>query len=71
LSGALYNRLLEVVPDNNRPAHLAIYNLILNVAMLSGTMLGPLMADAIGIREILYAAAALRIASGFALARWG
>ena len=71
LSGSLYNRLLEVVPDNNRPAHLAIYNLILNVAMLSGTMLGPLMADVVGLREILYVAAALRIISGLALARWG
>jgi len=71
LSGALYNRLLEVVPDNNRPAHLAVYNLILNVAMLSGTMFGPLMADVVGLREILYVAAALRFISGFALARWG
>ena len=49
----------------------AVYNLILNVAMLSGTMLGPLMADVIGLREILYVAAALRVASGLALARWG
>jgi len=71
LSGALYNRLLEVVPDNNRPAHLAVYNLILNVAMLSSTMLGPLMADVIGLREILFVAATLRFISGFALARWG
>jgi len=71
LSGSLYNRLLEVVPDNNRPAHLAVYNLILNVAMLSGTMLGPLLADVIGLREILYVVAALRVISGLALARWG
>jgi MFS family permease len=71
LSGALYNRLLEIIPDNNRPAHLAVYNLVLNVAMLLGTLLGPLVADIIGIREILFAAAGLRLISGLALARWG
>ncbi|MBN1218290.1 MAG: MFS transporter [Anaerolineae bacterium] len=71
LSGALYNRLLEIIPEDNRPAHLAVYNLALNVAMLLGTMLGPLLADVIGLREMLYVTALLRFGSGLALARWG
>ncbi len=71
LSGALYNRLLEIIPDDNRPAHLAVYNLALNIAMLLGTMMGPLLADVVGLREILLATVALRVVSGLALARWG
>jgi hypothetical protein len=71
LSGALSNRLLEHIPDDDRPAHLALYNLALNIAVLSGTMLGPLVANVIGLREALFLMFALRVASGLALARWG
>jgi MFS family permease len=71
LSGALVNRLLEVTPEDKRPSHLALYNLALNVATLSGTMLGPLLAEVIGLREALFIIAALRIGSGLAMARWG
>jgi MFS family permease len=71
LSGALSNRLLDNVPDNDRPAHLALYNMALNVAMLSGTMLGPATADIIGIREALLLAFVLRLGSSVALYRWG
>jgi MFS family permease len=71
LSGALSNRLLEHIPDNDRPAHLALYNLALNIATLSGTMMGPLMADLVGLREALFIMFVLRVASGLVLARWG
>ena len=71
LSGALFNRLLELIPDNDRPVHLAIYNVSLNIAILSATMLGPLLADAIGLREILFVIVVLRVGGGLALARWG
>ena len=71
LSGALVNRLLEVTPDDKRPSHLALYNLALNVATLTSTMLGPLLAERVGLREALFIIAALRIGSGLAMARWG
>jgi MFS family permease len=71
LSGALVNRLLEVTPEDKRPSHLALYNLALNVATLSSTMLGPILADAVGLREALFIIAALRVGSGLAMARWG
>jgi predicted MFS family arabinose efflux permease len=71
LSGALANRLLEVIPDDKRPSHLALYNVTLNLAVLSSTLLGPLLGDWIGLREALLASAALRVASGLMLARWG
>jgi predicted MFS family arabinose efflux permease len=71
LSGALYNRLLEIIPEDARPTHLAVYNLALNVAMLLGTMLSPMLADIIGLREMLFVVTAFRVISGLALARWG
>lgn len=71
LSGALVNRLLEHCPEDNRPAHLAIYNLTLNVATLLGTMLGPVLANITGLREALLVIVVLRVGSGLALARWG
>jgi MFS family permease len=71
LSGALVNRLLELTPDDKRPSHLALYNLALNVATLSSTMLGPFLAEGVGLREALLIIAALRVGSGMAMARWG
>jgi MFS family permease len=71
LSGSLGNRLLEQTPPDNRPVHLALYNLALNVAILSGTMLGPFLANWTGLREALMIVFVLRVGSGLALARWG
>ncbi len=71
LSGSLSNRLLEIIPAEQRPIHLALYNLALNLATLIGTMLGAYLADWVGLREALLVVAALRLISGFALARWG
>ncbi|NJN93010.1 MAG: MFS transporter [Anaerolineales bacterium] len=71
LSGALVNRLLELTPDDKRPSHLALYNLALNMATLIGTMLGPFLADWVGLRTALFIIAALRVGSGLAMARWG
>ena len=71
LSGALTNRLLELTPEDNRPVHLALCNLALNLAMLCGTMLGSLLADGVGLREAMVITCILRIGSGLALTRWG
>ncbi len=71
LSGALVNRLLEVTPEDQRPSHLAVYNLTLNVATLSGTMLGPVLAELVGIREALLLIFVLRVCSGLGMGRWG
>ena len=71
LGGALANRLLERVPDTDRPTYLALYNLALNAAMLLGALLGSLLADAYGLRETLLIATGLRIGAGFLLLRFG
>jgi DHA1 family multidrug resistance protein-like MFS transporter len=71
LSGSLSNRLLEIIPTDSRPAHLAFYNLALNLATLTGTMLGPFLTYWVGLREALIIVAVLRVMSGLALVRWG
>jgi predicted MFS family arabinose efflux permease len=66
LSGALLNRLMERVPAGDRPAHMAIHNMALNVGILSGSLLGPVCADLIGLQPSLLLGAGLRLlAAGF------
>ncbi|MGB9591541.1 MAG: MFS transporter, partial [Candidatus Kryptoniota bacterium] len=49
-NGAI-NRLMERVPENDRPAHMALYNVVLNLGMLSGSLLGPALGESLGLRE--------------------
>jgi hypothetical protein len=43
----------------------------LNIAVLSGTMLGPAMGEWVGLRVALMIMFALRVVAGLALAKWG
>lgn len=70
LGGTYLNRLLEIVPEDSRPTYLALYNMALNLATFSSTLIGPLMADFTGLREALFIAGVIRLLSGLALARW-
>jgi predicted MFS family arabinose efflux permease len=66
LSGAIINRLMERVPADDRPAHMAVHNLALNLGILAGALLGAVSADLIGLQPSLYISAGLRLlAAGF------
>jgi predicted MFS family arabinose efflux permease len=69
LNAALLNRLLERVPEDDRPAHMALHNIALNLGILSGSLLGPVVAVRIGLREALLLSAALRVACAGLFAR--
>jgi MFS family permease len=71
VAGAYANYLLEKIPDNDRPSHLAWYNIILNGAVLLGSLAGPLLAGFIGIGVALFAFGLLRLLAGFAILKWG
>jgi predicted MFS family arabinose efflux permease len=62
---------MERVPEDDRPAHMALHNLALNLGILSGSALGPLLGNWIGLRETLLLAAGLRFLGGIALGLWG
>ena len=70
-TGAYANYLLEHIPENDRPAYLAWYNVILNLCVLAGSLGGPLIANAIGLTMALYIFAAARILAGIAIFKWG
>ncbi|MEJ5223487.1 MAG: MFS transporter [Anaerolineales bacterium] len=71
VGGALANYLLEKVPGDDRPAHLAWYNIVLNAAILLGSLGGPAIADQIGLVNMLLLAGGLRLLAGLLILRLG
>ena len=71
VGGAIGNYILERSPENDRPAYLAWYNLALNAAILLGALLGPLMAEWVGLSAALLLAAVARAASALFIWRKG
>ena len=69
--GALGNYILERIPEDDRPAHLAVYNLALNGAILLGSLGGPFLVGITGIFTALTIAAAFRLLAALAIWRWG
>ena len=71
VGGAISNYILERIPEDNRPAHLAWYNLALNAAILLGSLGGPLLAGHLGLVPTLVIAAVARFSVALLLWRWG
>jgi MFS family permease len=71
VAGAYANYLLERIPENDRPSHLAWYNIILNAAVLLGSMAGPFLAGYIGIGVALLVFGVMRLLAGVAILKWG
>ncbi|NMC13812.1 MAG: MFS transporter [Chloroflexi bacterium] len=70
VTGGLINRLMERTPENDRPAHMALYNIALNLGMLGGALFGPLLAGILDLRSALLVAAGLRTLAGILLLIW-
>ena len=70
-AGAYANYLLEQIPEDDRPSHLAWYNIILNAAVLFGSLAGPFLAGYIGIGMALIVFGLLRLLAGVAILKWG
>jgi MFS family permease len=71
VAGAYANYLLERIPEDDRPSHLAWYNIVLNAAVLIGSLAGPFLAGYIGIGVALLAFGVLRLLAGVAILKWG
>jgi MFS family permease len=69
--GAYANYLLERIPADDRPSHLAWYNLILNAAVLIGSLAGPALANQIGLPIALLLFGILRLLAGLSILLWG
>jgi MFS family permease len=71
VGSAYANYMLEHIPANDRPSHLAWYNIILNISILASSLIAPLIADQIGLVSALIVFGILRIIAGFGILRWG
>ncbi len=71
INGAYINYMLENIPPDDRPAHLAWYTIVLNAAILASSLAGPLMADMVGLVHALIAVAVLRLLAGIVILKWG
>lgn len=69
--GAVANYMLENIPPDDRPSHLAWYTIILNIAVLVGSLGGPLIANQMGLSGALLLFALLRFLSGLVILKWG
>jgi MFS family permease len=71
VSGSYANYMLEHIPAHDRPPHLAWYNVILNAAILIGSLGGPAIADLMGLSNSLLLFAVLRFLAGLVILKWG
>ncbi|GAB4581105.1 MAG: MFS transporter [Anaerolineales bacterium] len=69
--GALGNYLLDKIPEDERPGHLAWYVVISNMSVLLGSLGGPLLARGVGLVPALVMIAVGRLGSALAIWRWG
>jgi MFS family permease len=71
VSAGLINRLMEIVPEDERPAYMSLHNLTLNLGILIGSLLAPLLSGVFGLQEALVWTAGLRLFAGIMLWIWG
>jgi MFS family permease len=69
--GALFNYILDNVPPGDRPAYLGWYSLVMNGAILAGSLIGPAFAAQIGFSMALALYGMLRFLAGAAILKWG
>jgi MFS family permease len=71
LGGSVGNRLMERVPEDDRPSHMALFNITLNLGVLIGSLFGPVLGDWTGLQAAMLIGGIVRILSAGVLWRWG
>ncbi len=71
VGGAQPNYLLERVPADDRPAHLAWYSIVVNACVLGGSLAGSAIGGWIGLSAALLTFGLLRLLAGAAILKWG
>ena len=70
-NGAYANYMLERIPPADRPSHLAWYTIVLNLALLAGSLGGSVIADTAGLVNALLLFGVSRILAGLYILKWG
>ncbi len=68
--GVITNNLMDKVPEDNRPPHMALNHVAVNIGILVGSMLGPLLGNLTGIRTAIIISGVLRVLAGVLLGAW-
>jgi MFS family permease len=71
VSGTYANYMLEQIPPLDRPSHLAWYTIVLNGAILIGSLAGPVVADIVGLFGALILCGIFRFLAGVFILKWG
>ncbi len=71
INGAYINYMLERMPPDDRPSHLAWYAIVLNIAILTSSLAGPAISNWVGLVNALIVIGVLRILAGLAVLKWG
>lgn len=58
------NHLMEVVPADDRPAHMALNHITMNLGILLGSFLGPVLGQLVGVRLAIFLAGVFRVVAG-------
>ncbi|MCS7286431.1 MAG: MFS transporter [Anaerolineae bacterium] len=58
---AVFNLLLELTPEEGRPVHVALYQVISGLGMTIGPVIGGLLANALGYKALFWISGALRV----------
>jgi MFS family permease len=71
VSASQLNRLMEMVPKENRAAGMTFHNVVLSLGILVGSLVGPLIGDAMGAQPAVLLGAGLRLLGGLLMIVWG
>jgi MFS family permease len=71
LSASLINYIFERVPENDRPAHLAWFNLVVNAAMLFGSLGGAQLGAMLGLAPAMAVVFVFRVAMALLVWKFG
>ena len=71
INGAFINYMLEHVPPDDRPSHLAWYTIIVNIAILTSSLAAPAIINMVGLVNALIVVGVVRILAGIAVLKWG
>lgn len=66
----MLNRLMDKTPFNDRPAYMAWNHLALNIGILAGSFLGPVLGDSIGVKQAVLVSGIMRLVAGFLVGLW-
>jgi MFS family permease len=71
VSASMLNRLMENVPKENRAAGMAFHNVVLSLGILIGSLVGPMIGNAMGAQPAVLVGSGLRLLGGLLMIVWG